>query len=255
MKVRVLGCDGGIGGEHSRTTSLLVDQDILIDAGTGLTELSSTELMLIDHVFITHSHLDHIAALPLMIDSVAELRDKPVTIHATAPALESIRSHIFNWAIWPDFSTISVRKRLVMQYEAIAVGQKIVLGNRSIAALPANHTVPAVGFHLASGNAGFVYTGDTSVDDMLWSSLNEIEDLRYLIIETAFPDRDESLAHASKHLCPRLLELGLERLSMPAEIFITHLKPGQADLIMSEIRERCGHRNPRMLQNDQVFEF
>ena len=123
MRVQVLGCSGGIGGVNARTTSLRVDHDILIDAGTGLADLSLPELAAIDHVFVTHSHLDHIAALPLMIDAVADLRESPVTIHATAVTLETIRSHIFNWAIWPDFSEIAVRDRQVMQYRPIAVGQ------------------------------------------------------------------------------------------------------------------------------------
>ena len=44
MKLRVLGCSGGIGGRHLRTTSLLVDNDILIDAGTGVGDVSLAEL-------------------------------------------------------------------------------------------------------------------------------------------------------------------------------------------------------------------
>jgi ribonuclease BN (tRNA processing enzyme) len=106
MKVRILGCSGGIGGRHLRTTSMLVDHDILIDAGTGVADLSLAELAMIDHVFITHSHLDHIASLPLMIDSIADMRDKPLTVYATDSTLEILKNHIFNWAIWPDFSEI-----------------------------------------------------------------------------------------------------------------------------------------------------
>ena len=117
MKVRILGCSGGIGGRHLRTTSMLVDHDILIDAGTGVADLSLAELAMIDHVFITHSHLDHLAALPLMIDSVADMRGKPVTVYGTDATLEIIQNHIFNWAIWPDFSEISIRENAVMQYK------------------------------------------------------------------------------------------------------------------------------------------
>ena len=109
MKVRILGCSGGIGGKHLRTTSMLVDHDILIDAGTGVADLTLAELAMIDHVFVTHSHLDHIAALPLMIDSIADMRDKPVIVYATDATLEILRNHVFNWAIWPDFSEISIR--------------------------------------------------------------------------------------------------------------------------------------------------
>lgn len=56
MKLRILGCSGGIGGEHLRTTSLLVDDDVLIDAGTGVGDLPIADLARIDHVFLTHTH-------------------------------------------------------------------------------------------------------------------------------------------------------------------------------------------------------
>ena len=145
MKVRVLGCSEGIDGRHLRTTSMLVDQDILIDAGTGVADLTLAELAMIDHVFITHSHLDHIAALPLMIDSVADMRHTPVTVYATTATLQILQNHVFNWAIWPDFSEISIRETPVMRYKAIRVGQKTRFGSRIITPLPAEHSVPAVG--------------------------------------------------------------------------------------------------------------
>ena len=255
MKVRILGCSGGIGGPHLRTMSMLVDDDILIDAGTGLADLSLAELAAIDHVFITHSHLDHIAALPLMIDSVADLRDKPVTIHATDATLEILRNHIFNWAIWPDFSEISVRQTAVMQYKAIRVGQKIRFGARAITAIPAEHTVPAVGYHLDSGAGSLVFTGDTTCNDAVWPVINAIAKLRYLLIETAFSNQEKNLAVTSKHLCPSMLGDELSRLASEPEIYITHLKPGQIELIMGEIEACAGKFRPRMLQNEQFFEF
>ena len=255
MKVRVLGCSGGIGGRHLRTTSMLVDQDILIDAGTGVVDLSLTEMAMIDHVFITHSHLDHIAALPLMIDSVADMRDSPVTVYATAATLQILQNHIFNWAIWPDFSEISIRETPVMQYKAIRLGQKIKLGERTITALPAEHSVPAVGYQLDSGAASLVFTGDTTSNDAFWKVVNKITNLRYLIIETAFSNQEQRLAVISKHLCPSLLGGELAKLMRQAAIYISHLKPGQIELIMGEIEECAGEFNPNMLQNHQIFEF
>jgi ribonuclease BN (tRNA processing enzyme) len=255
MKVKVLGCSGGIGGRGLRTTSLLVDDDILIDAGTGLTELSLDEMAVIDHVFITHSHLDHIAVLPLMIDSVAKLRDSPVTVHATAATLEAIRAHIFNGAIWPDFSTIAVHRCKIMEYETIHVGQRIRFGRRSVTAVPVEHAVSAVGYHLDSGDASLVFTGDTTVNDPLWQALNQIANLRYLIIETAFSNRDEALALSSRHLCPRLLFAELAKLTVPAEVFATHLKPERIDVIASELAAPRAGPRPGILRNDQIFEF
>jgi len=255
MKVRILGCSGGIGGRHLRTTSMLVDNDILIDAGTGVADLSLAELAMIDHVFITHSHLDHIAALPLMIDSIADMRDKPVTIYATDATLEILRNHIFNWAIWPDFSEISIRKTPVMQYKTIRVGQKNRLGKRAITAIPAEHTVPAVGYHMDSGAGSLVFTGDTTCNDMVWPVINRIANLRYLLIETAFSNQEKRMAAMSKHLCPSMLGEELAKLTREAKIYISHLKPGQIELIMGEIEECAGDFKPKMLQNNQVFEF
>jgi len=234
---------------------MLVDHDILIDAGTGATELSLAELASIDHVFITHSHLDHIAALPLLIDSLAEQRTKPVTVHATGATLDILRTHIFNWAIWPDFSEISVRRKAVMQYSEIHVGQGIRLGERTITAVPAEHTVPAVGYHLDSGNGSFVFTGDTTVNDAFWPVINQIDNLRYLVIETAFSNQERRLAVRSKHLCPSLLGEELAKLTQQPEIYVSHLKPGQIELIMNEIEDCAGRFHPELLQNNQVFEF
>jgi ribonuclease BN (tRNA processing enzyme) len=255
MKVRILGCSGGIGGKHLRTTSMLLDNDVLIDAGTGVGDLSVAELALIDHVFITHSHLDHIACLPFILDTVGDMRNKPLTMYATQATQEIIKTHIFNWAIWPDFSEIPNADNPYLRFQTIRVGETVVLGGRKITALPAKHTVPAVGYRLDSGVASLVFTGDTTVNDDLWVEVNKINNLRYLIIETAFSNSERRLAIMSKHLCPSMLKEELLKLERTPEIFITHLKPGQIELTMREIEENIGEYNARMLQNNQTFEF
>ncbi|MDD2700169.1 MAG: 3',5'-cyclic-nucleotide phosphodiesterase [Sideroxydans sp.] len=254
MKLRVLGCSGGIGGNF-RTTSLLIDHDILIDAGTGLGDLSLAEMSVIDHVFITHSHLDHIACLPLLVDSVGFMRDKPVVIHATAETLEILQQHVFNWEIWPDFAEIPNLHQPVMRYEAIRVGETIDVGGRKLTPLPVNHVVPAVGFHIDSGTASLAFSGDTTTCDELWEAVNRIRNLRYLIVETAFSDAEKELAVLSKHLCPSMLADELRKLALAPEIYITHLKPGEVELTMREISERVQGVNPKILQNGQTFDF
>lgn len=254
MRLRVLGCSGGIGG-NLRTTSFLLDSDILIDAGTGVGELGLTELTMIEHVFVTHSHLDHFACVPLLLDSVGLMRDRPLTIYATDETLEILRRHVFNWKIWPDFSEIPSAQRPTMRYQAINLGETVVLNGRRITAIPANHTVPAVGYHLDSGRASLVFSGDTTTNDALWEVVNKIENLRYLFIETAFPDCEKELAMLSKHLCPSLLAAELAKFKRGAEVYITHLKPGEVELTMQEIENSAGSPFPMMLLNNQEFEF
>ena len=254
MKLRTLGCSGGIGG-NLRTTSFLLDHDVLIDAGTGVNELSLTEICMIDHVFVTHPHLDHIACLPFMVDSTWAMRDRPLTIFAIEETLNTLKQHIFNCKIWPDFSEIPNTGQPSMRYQPIRLCETIVLGGRKITAIPANHAAPAVGFHLDSGRASLVYSGDTTTNDAGWKVVNGIENLRYLIIETAFSDNEKELAVLSKHLCPGLLVEELKKFQRDAEVFITHLKPGEVELTMQQIENSIHGRCPKMLLNNQVFEF
>ena len=255
MKLKILGCSGGIGGRHLRTTSMLIDHDILIDAGTGVADLSIAELSVIDHVFITHTHLDHIVSLPLMLDTVADRRNKPLVVYGSAAVITILRNHIFNWAIWPDFSEVPSAEKPFMRYQIIELGQAVELGQRTITALPVEHTVPAVGYQINSGVASLVFSGDTGRCNNFWRAVNRIQNLKHLIIECAFSNREERLAVVSKHLCPSMLAAELQKLEHNCEIHITHLKPGQIELTMEEIASCLGEYKPKMLQNNQVFEF
>ena len=255
MKLRILGCSGGIGGESLRTTSLLVDDDVLIDAGTGVGDLPIEDLARIDHLFLTHTHLDHIACLPLMIDSVADRRSRPLTVYGAPAVLDILRKHIFNWLVWPDFAEVPSADSPFMRYQPIELLKPVTLGGRSFTPLPVDHTVPAVGYRLDSGAGSLVFSGDTGPCDAFWQAVNRIDNLRHVIIECAFPDREAPLAVLSKHLCPSMLASELRKLERPCEIHITHLKPGQMDLTMAEIECCLGEFKPRMLRNNQVFEF
>lgn len=255
MRLRVLGCSGGIGGRHLRTTSFLVDGDILLDAGTGVGDLSLAELSLIDHIFVTHSHLDHVASIPFLADTVGGMRGQPITVHATRATIAILKSHLFNWEIWPDFTQIPTPQAPFMRYEEIELGRTVSLAGRAFTPLPAIHTVPAVGFLLDSGKGSLVFTGDTGPNDALWTIVNRLGNLKFLIIETAFANKERELAELSKHLCPSMLAEELVKFERDAEIYVTHLKPGETELTMQEIEESSGRIQPRMLQNNQVFEF
>lgn len=254
MKLKILGCSGGIGGDL-RTTSMLLDDDVLIDAGTGVGDLSVPELTRIDHIFVTHSHMDHVTSIPFLIDTVGWMRETPITLYATRETLGILHEHLFNWKLWPDFAQIPDASRPVLRYQAIEVGVPVRLGEREVTALPANHVVPAVGYRIDSGAASLVFSGDTTTNDALWEHVNAIENLRYLIIETALPDRERALAIASKHLCPSLLADELAKLTLSPDVYITHLKPRESDVIMDEVLARVAERRPQMLRNNQVFEL
>lgn len=255
MRLRILGCSGGIGGDL-RTTSMLLDDDVLIDAGTGVGDLSLQELAGINHIFLTHSHLDHVTSIPFLLDTVGWQRSKPVTLHAIEETLDILSAHLFNWKLWPDFRQIPDAQSPVLRYSPVSVGKPVSIGGgRTITPVPANHVVPAVGFHLDSGAASLVFTGDTTSQDELWKYINKIKNLKYIVIESALSDSERELAIISKHLCPELLAAELAKLELDPAIYVTHFKPREAELIMEQIVTRIPGRQLHMLEQKQVFEF
>ena len=119
MNLTVLGCAGGIGGVERLTTCLLLDDDILLDAGTGISELGMEELVRIDHVFLTHSHLDHVAGLPFLLDAVLDRRQGPVIVHASQSVIDTLKKHVFNWMLWPDFAVVPNPEHPVLHWEPL----------------------------------------------------------------------------------------------------------------------------------------
>ena len=245
MKIRVLGCSGAI-ARDCRTTSFLVGSDVLIDAGTGVGDLTLDEMEHIDHVFLTHSHLDHIAALPLMLDAIGARRTAPMHVHALPATIAALQAHIFNDVIWPDFTRIPAPDAPFVRRVPFATGQTITVGNKTIEVLPAEHTVPAVGFSVCAGGNCWVFTGDTGPNPALWARVNQLP-VHALVIETAFGNHDEMLAQVSQHLSPRTLALELNQIHRDHRypIYITHTKPAETESIMREIAQFDQVRLPR----------
>ncbi len=236
MQIRILGCSGGISGEL-RTTSLLLDEDILIDAGTGVGDLSLAEMAKIRHIFITHSHLDHIAGIPLMVDSIFGQINDAVVIHASAETLAALRTHIFNWTIWPDFTSLPSADKPVLRYQTMAPDEVCVLGGRQIRMIPVNHIVPGVGYCIESGGKVLAFTGDTTTTERFWEVLNGYAGLDVLIAECAFANQEHELCLKARHYCPGLLAADLAKLKHRPRVYLTHLKPGAEDQIERECRE------------------
>ena len=263
MQIRVLGCSGSISA-GCRTTSFLLDDSVLIDAGTGVGELTLDELQRVDHILVTHSHLDHVLSIGLLADSVIRGRTAagrpPVLVHALPETLKALREHIFNGVIWPDFSKLPSLANPVLAFDAVAVGQVLALGPYRIEVLPAAHTVPAVGYAVLGATAdapdagAWVFTGDTGPNPALWDRLAKLR-VGALVIETAFRNDEHALARISQHLCPAELKRELERLHGPAQVFITHIKPGEMETVMAEIGAHASRHHISALVSGQVMRW
>jgi ribonuclease BN (tRNA processing enzyme) len=257
MILHVLGCSGSIAA-GCKTTAFLLDDDILIDAGTGVGDLPLDSLARIDHILVSHSHLDHVLAIGLLADAVMRERRarqrSPIQVHALPETLAALRTHVFNGVIWPDFTRLPSAEHPVLQLVPFAVGDRLALNGKRIEVLSAAHTVPAVGFAVDTGDerGAWVYTGDTGPNPALWERLRRMK-VAHLVIETAFSDEERQLARISRHLCPAALGHELAQLDGSVDVHITHIKPGETDAVMAEIgRLRTPHR-VHALQAGQVM--
>lgn len=255
LQIRVLGCSGSIAA-GCRTTSFLLGSDVLIDAGTGVGDLTLEEMVGIDHILITHSHLDHVLSIGLLADSVTRRRHAqgrpPIQVHALAATLAALRAHIFNGVIWPDFTRLPDPVHPVLAFSVLAEGDVLSVAGLRIEVLPARHTVPAVGYAVHGRNGAWVFTGDTGRNPELWAKLADMQ-VASLVIETAFRDEELALARLSQHLCPSELRAELAHLRSPADVYITHIKPGEVDAVMSEIGAQGSPHRISTLATGQVM--
>jgi len=253
MRIRILGCSGGIGA-GSRTSSMLIDDDVLIDAGTGIGDLSLSELQSIRHVFLTHAHLDHIAGLPMLIDCIFDENfETPLTVYAREETLRAIKTHVFNDVIWPDFGRLPSAEKPMLRYAVCSPGDTVTIGHRDFYAIDVMHSVPSLGFTVKNSGGVFAVSGDTRTNQTLWPVLNKCDELKVLVIEVSFPNEMADLADKAGHYCPRTMTADLKQLQTKPEIWLTGMKPGQEEVILEQVLDAAPGMNIRMLSPGTVL--
>lgn len=237
--IKVLGSNGSKGKDLG-TTCFQVYKDILIDAGNILNSLGNDSSK-INHIFLTHSHSDHILDLPFVIESFFEQRETPLTIYGSKETLDSLKKHTFNDEIWPDFSKIKLtnKNEFSLIFKEILIEEKIKIAEYEIYAINANHIPGSYGYVVIKDNQdGYCISGDTYENPELWDILNKNKKIKSLIIECSFPNSMEKLASISKHLTPNLLKKGLINLKRDdLQVFLYHLKPSFYDDLIKEIND------------------
>ena len=252
MRIRVLGSSGGIGKGH-KTTSFLLDDDCLIDAGTGVGELSLEEMKKLRYVFLTHSHLDHICHLSFLLDTLFSHIKQPIQVYAQQDTINTIKEHVFNWSVWPDFSVLPNENNPVVKFNPMEAGQSQQLDGRTLTMHEANHTIPAVAISVTCEGKSFAFSGDTTTNDTIWQGLNQLDNLQLLFVESAFPNEQLELSHIAKHYCPSLLAEDLKKLNHSPRICISHTMPIDEGDIMRQCREAMPERELCLLSAEQIY--
>ena len=239
MNIRVLGAFGSE-GPGQRPSAFLVNDRTLVDAGSVSGALPLAEQLAIEHVLLTHAHLDHLVGAAYLAETFAtcDVR-RAVTIAGLAPVIDAVRTGIFNSSVWPDFSRIPAGCPAVT-YHPMAPEREQQFGTLRAMAVPVDHTVPAAGFIVHDGVSGFVYSGDTGPTEALWKTARMVPGIRAVLIECAFPNRLAELANVARHMTPERVRRERDKMPPDVPVLVYHVKPQFADETAEELSKIGG---------------
>lgn len=259
MELRILGSYGG-DSPNCRMTSFLVADTVAIDAGAITRALSIEEQKQIRHVIVTHTHLDHTATLPFLIENIFGANDEAVTIYSTKRVLANLRRHLFNNDTWPDFSRIPNHLYPSVRFVEVEAGVPVKIagvpgGDITVTPVPVHHIVPTIGLLIHQNGRTLAFTSDTGPTEEIWQAMNRDENLTAVITECSFPNRLQNVADVSLHLTPKTLAQELVKLTRDARVLIYHLKPPYVDELRQELAVTEMPHPIEELQQDGVYEL
>lgn len=253
MRVRVLGCHGGeLPG--CRTTCLLIDGHVAVDAGALTGTLRLEELLAVDDVFLTHSHFDHVKDVPLMADLIVGRRKDAVRVRGPTACIDTVRRSIFNDELWPDFTRIPNAEHPVMELLPFTPGAVVQARDLTFTSVPVHHPVESVGYLVEQAGRTIAISGDTGPTELFWELVNRQPDLRAVFLEMSFPNEMQWLADLSCHFTPQTVALELKKLTRDVPVLLYHLKPAFLDVLKEQVRA-LGIPRLRVLELEDTFDF
>lgn len=252
MRYRVLGCYGGEApGYH--LSSFLVDETLLIDAGSVTSTLGIPAQSRIDVVLLTHSHLDHVRGLAHLADNMFGRRTQPIGVYSLESVLEGLKISLLNNVLWPDFTEIPNAHTPTLDFRALPEGQPTRLGSWRVTPIRLSHTVVSVGYLIEGASGAILHLGDTGPTEEVWSFAKRVQSLKAVMIEVSFPSRLQALADISGHLTPRTLKGELAKAHLTAQVYVHHVKPQYEHEVVQELKALVPEC--RLLEQGREYRF
>jgi len=239
MRIQILPStidENGRASKRQHLMSLVIDDRVAIDAGSLAFSCTDLQRSQIRDIILTHTHLDHIAGLPLFIDDLFSTLERPICVHATHEMIEILERNIFNWEVYPKFSELENDHGKVLEYREFEAGSHLSLDGLSVKSIPVNHQVNACGYVVEDGDIAIAITGDTAETDGFWAECNSTANLAAVFVECAFPNELDELAKVSCHLSPNRLGAELGKLTDEnCKLYVINLKPMYRDKIIAQL--------------------
>jgi cAMP phosphodiesterase len=234
---------------------MVIDDRVAIDAGSLALSCSDLQREQIRDIILTHTHLDHIAGLPLFIDDLFATLTEPVRVHGTRQVIEALERDVFNWSIYPRFSELANSHGPVISYHEFEPGAVIEVGHLTVRSVPVNHKVASSGYIVSDGTGTIAITGDTAETDEIWQVCGRTPDLRAIFVECAFPNELAELALVSGHLTPAQLAGELRKVpNRTAPAYVINIKPMYRSRVIEQLGA-AGLDGVEPLEVGRVYEF
>jgi len=239
MKVQLLPSsinDDGTASQGQRLTCFVVDDSVAFDAGSLAFACTNLQRQQIRDAVISHTHLDHIAGLPIFIDDLFATLTEPFRIHCTTEMFEVLESNVFNWDIYPRFSELTNVYGNVLEYSLVEPQNAFKVKHLEVVPVTVNHNSPSLGFLVSDGKVSVGITGDTSETSEIWNVFSECENLAAVFVECAFPDEMGKLASDSHHLTPARLASELAKLrDRKYPVYVSNIKAMYREVVVRQL--------------------
>lgn len=253
MQIRVLGAYGGSTPRH-RQTSFLINGTVALDAGALTESLSLEDQAEVRAILVTHSHMDHVASLPFLVENVFGHVKGPIEVVAPPEVVACLQRHLFNDDLWPDFTRIPNHLLPTVTFRSVEPYVPFQVDGLTAVAVPVIHVVPTCGYILSDGTSSVVFSGDTGPTDSLWAEAAKAANLRAIFVECSFPDEMANIAEVSRHLTPASLKKEMEKFPPNVPVNLYHMKPPTLTALRSQV---SALREPRLrlLADDDVLNY
>lgn len=256
MRVRLVPSSvaAGTSEQDQFLTSYLINDTLAVDAGCIGFFGSPEEQARIRHILLSHSHIDHLASLPIFLENVYQSHPECVTVHGSQAVLDSLQRDIFNGRVWPDFIKLSQTIPPFLKLATLESGTPKQLDGLRVTPVAVHHPVPTQGFIIEDDAAAVVISSDTGPTEELWERANQTPNLKAVFLEFTFPEEMTALAEIAGHLIPTMAAREIQKLKRRIPVFAVHLKAQYRARVVQEIRA-LGLPDVALARFDSAYDF